>query len=198
MSIAHRELHTCNDNHKFEHVDGIITMMSPGSPSHTHTNINIFRILDSHPKKGKCRVYMENMKIHFSKDDIFIPDIAAFCKKMTFTKDGTLTSPDLVVEVLSPSTAKNDRTRKMQVYGKSGVCEYWIIEPSTRCIEVYHNQDGTMVMSDLCAALSQGDIESLQQDGKHVPASSFETSLFGGITIDLYKVFEDILPEEGY
>lgn len=53
--------------------------------------------------------------------------------------------PDLIVEILSPSTAKLDRGKKYQLYEHYGVREYWIIDPVNRSLEVYHLKDGQYV-----------------------------------------------------
>ena len=49
----------------------------------------------------------------------------------------TLAAPDLAVEVLSRSTARRDRGRKMEMYARYGVPEYWIVDPVANTIEVY-------------------------------------------------------------
>ena len=47
--------------------------------------------------------------------------------------------PSLVVEILSPSTARRDRTEKLEIYAENGVLEYWIVDPRRREITVYRN-----------------------------------------------------------
>ena len=64
-------------------------------------------------------------------------------------KDGIHGAPDLVVEVLSPSTAHNDRFRKKEIYAKAGVKEYWIVDPLNCIIEVYLNQNSDLVLDRL-------------------------------------------------
>lgn len=66
-------------------------------------------------------------------------------------------APDLVVEVLSPSTGKNDRVEKSKMYYKHGVKEYWIVDPDHKTIEVFipaeknwnlfqsHDDDDTLI-----------------------------------------------------
>ena len=49
-------------------------------------------------------------------------------------------APDLIVEILSPSTGKKDLNEKFQLYEKSGVKEYWIVDPGNKYIEVFHLQ----------------------------------------------------------
>lgn len=50
--------------------------------------------------------------------------------------------PDLVVEILSPSTAKNDMAVKKNLYQREGVTEYWIVDPDARAVEQYRLVDG--------------------------------------------------------
>jgi len=52
-------------------------------------------------------------------------------------------APDLVVEILSPSTAKLDRGAKLQAYERAGVREYWIVDPDARVVEQYELVGGT-------------------------------------------------------
>ena len=59
--------------------------------------------------------------------------------------------PDLVVEVLSPSSAKKDRGYKKDLYEKTGVQEYWIVEPALRSIATYLLTDGKYRLNDIYA-----------------------------------------------
>lgn len=56
-------------------------------------------------------------------------------------------APDLLVEVLSPGTARRDRTEKLSLYAQSGVREYWIVDPVERQIEFLVNRDGRFVVA---------------------------------------------------
>jgi len=69
------------------------------------------------------------------------------CDPAKIRRDSVHDAPDLVVEVLSPGTAKNDRGRKMEVYGKCGVREYWIVSPNEKTVEQYIQDSGRLVLS---------------------------------------------------
>ncbi len=56
-------------------------------------------------------------------------------------------APDLVVEVLSPGSARHDRGGKLSLYAEAGVREYWIVDPETRHVELLVNEDGRFVVS---------------------------------------------------
>lgn len=80
-------------------------------------------------------------------------------------------APDLVIEILSPSTAFRDRGAKFRTYQRIGVREYWIAEPQLRFIEVYKLQDGNFVQTGVF------------QSGEHLASSIVDTA------IDLTPVF---------
>jgi Uma2 family endonuclease len=65
------------------------------------------------------------------------PDLVVVCDKNKIGKKNITGAPDLVIEVLSPSTARNDRLIKFNSYEKAGVKEYWIVDPYNMSVEVY-------------------------------------------------------------
>lgn len=78
--------------------------------------------------------------IVFSDYDVLQPDVIYFSPERAGLVDVNRVirhAPDLCVEVLSPSTAVTDRGRKMQVFARYRVGEYWIVDPAAEAIEVY-------------------------------------------------------------
>jgi Uma2 family endonuclease len=78
--------------------------------------------------------------IVFSEYDVLQPDVVLFTAARASLVDLDRVirdAPDLCVEILSPSTEATDRGRKMQIFARYGVPEYWIVDPSGRTIEVY-------------------------------------------------------------
>jgi len=65
------------------------------------------------------------------------PDLLVVCDKTKIDDKNIYGAPDLVVEVLSPSTARNDRLIKFNSYEKAGVKEYWIVDPYNMSVEIY-------------------------------------------------------------
>jgi Uma2 family endonuclease len=63
------------------------------------------------------------------------------CDKSKLDEQGCLGAPDIVVEILSPSSAYNDETKKLNMYERYGIKEYWIINPEAEYIMVYHLKD---------------------------------------------------------
>jgi Uma2 family endonuclease len=70
-------------------------------------------------------------------DTVVQPDLVVICDDEKRAKEGCRGSPDLVIEVMSPSTKLRDKTLKLYRYATSGVREYWIIDPDERTLAVY-------------------------------------------------------------
>ena len=88
--------------------------------------------------KGKtCRAFNDGVDVYLTEDDRVIPDAMIVCNKNMIALDGIHGAPDLIVEVLLPSTAKNDRGYKKDLYEQSGVKEYWIVNPIEQSVYVY-------------------------------------------------------------
>ena len=126
------------DEPRTETIHGKTVMMSP-SPTIGHNTIsgNIYGIFWRFLKGKRCRVFMDGADVHLDDENTFIPDVMIVCDRDKIRHDGIYGAPDLVVEVLSPSTATRDKGTKKDVYERAGVKEYWIVDPDKRKVIVY-------------------------------------------------------------
>ena len=126
---------------RWERIDGVIYDMSP-APSMEHQRIvtmitgEIYSFL-----KGKsCKVFTAPFDVYLDADESgqkVQPDVTVVCDSSKLGKDGCHGSPDMVVEVLSPSTVKKDKSVKLRAYRMAGVRECWIVDPHNQFLEVY-------------------------------------------------------------
>ncbi len=125
---------------KAEFINGQIVMHSPVKERHWAAVGNIHRLLSSYAIKHKLgRVASEKALIALLRND-YEPDICFWKqeKAIQFTADQMkLPAPDLVIEVLSKSTARRDRGVKFTDYAANGIAEYWIVNPGKQTIEQY-------------------------------------------------------------
>jgi Uma2 family endonuclease len=183
------------EERKWELHDGKIVYMAPSaSEKHMTAAGNIFNIFKNALKLRKCRVYYE-FDVHFSSKDMFKPDISVVCRKDIIKQGGIYGAPDLVVEVLSPSTANHDRAYKKNTYEKHGVKEYWIVNPQSRDIEVYLLKNGRFELDNVYAVIPDYELEKMSEENKKCIITKFKTSLFDDLVITLDEVFEDLLED---
>ena len=103
-----------------ELIGGKVVMMSPASTNHTFVSGNIHGIFWHYLKGKKCTPISDGSTVYLTDDDHFVPDFMVVCDPDKIKSDGIHGAPDLVVEVLSPSTMRNDKTRKKDVYARCG------------------------------------------------------------------------------
>ncbi|MDQ2905939.1 MAG: Uma2 family endonuclease [Ktedonobacteraceae bacterium] len=104
-------------NTKYEYHAGMIRLMSGGSGAHATISGNIYVELRLQFRSGPCTVYNSDMRVQVAQDKYYLPDISVTCNVEDRRRDVTsIRSPRLVVEVLSPSTAKVDRVEKLAAY----------------------------------------------------------------------------------
>jgi len=89
-------------------------------------------------------ILLAPMDVHFDKDNILQPDLLYISRARSgIIRDGYVYgAPDLVVEILSDSTARNDKTIKKATYERFGVAEYWLVEPGYRLVDQFVLTDG--------------------------------------------------------
>lgn len=174
-----------------ELLDGKIYMMSSPSVNHSQIAFNIAFAFRSYLKGKTCRAFSDGVDVFLTENDRVIPDTMIVCNKNIIRMDGIHGAPDLVVEVLSPSTAKNDRGYKKDLYEKSGVKEYWIVDPVMCSIETYHLVDGRYNLDEFYGLFP----DSLKLTEKERAGSKKEISLslYDDLCIPLEDIFQNLL-----
>ena len=176
----------------YEIMDGEVRAMSPAAPRHNRIAGNIFLIFGNYLKKKKCVPFGDGTAVYLDEQHRFIPDFMVVCDRNKIQSRWVYGPPDLLAEILSPSTARNDRMRKKDVYAASGVPEYWIVSPEERSIEVYHLQDGAYILDNLYAYCSAEDLADMTEAEKAGITSEFQCRLFPDLTIRLEDIFGDL------
>ncbi len=116
-------------------------VMSP-SPLDIHQVIlmEVFLQLHAHIKRNKAGVLrIAPYDVHFSKSNIFQPDIIFIANTNLYKIENTglKGAPDIVVEILSPSTSRFDMEEKKSIYEQFQVQEYFIVEPNSKNVYIY-------------------------------------------------------------
>ena len=142
-----------DDGKRWELIEGAPYSMSP-SPSWIHQSIsvNISRQLSTFLIGKTCKVFAAPFDVRLNADTVddtvVQPDIVIVCDRTKLEeKGGCKGVPDMVVEILSPSTATYDRLTKFRQYQKAGVREYWIVDPDSKTVSVHILENGKYIIT---------------------------------------------------
>ena len=111
------------------------------------------------------------------------------CDPDKIKSDGIHGAPDLVVEVLSPSTARNDKTHKKDVYASCGVREYWLVSPGDKTVEVYRTDGIEFVLHEIYALRPDWELEKMSEEERAAVETHFKCSLFDDLEISPEDIF---------
>lgn len=135
------DIYALPDGQRAELIDGRIYNMAPPARIHQKLITELVSALHQHIRdnNGDCEVYPAPFAVFLNADDknYVEPDISVVCDKSKLTEKGCNGAPDLIMEVVSPSTQQMDYGIKLFKYRPAGVREYWIINPVTRIVNVY-------------------------------------------------------------
>lgn len=129
-----------DDPYRHEILDGV-HVASP-SPVYRHQTVSRriqYQLFEQIEARGLGEVVDAPMDVELATYDIVEPDIFVVLAGNRRVKIDTIVhgTPDLIVEILSPSTSDRDRTIKLERYEECGVPEYWIVDPETENVAVY-------------------------------------------------------------
>ena len=128
-----------SEEKRYELIEGELYVVPSPTTIHQRVSKGLLRVLDDYVQThGLGEVLTAPLDVVLSDEDVLQPDLIYVSKSRAsiVTDQNIQGPPDLVVEILSPSTADRDRTVKRARYLKFGVREYWIVDPQTRNIEV--------------------------------------------------------------
>ncbi|MDR2182844.1 MAG: Uma2 family endonuclease [Clostridiales bacterium] len=188
--------HKYEDERRTEMLDGVIYMMAtPGLRHHIVSNA-IYKIFDRYLHRKSCMAFSDGFKVFLTENDRSVPDAMVVCNKDIIKNDGVYGAPDLIVEILSPSTAKRDRSYKKNLYESCGVKEYWIVDASSLSIEVYWLVDRKYILHNIFTILPEYEKRDMPAEKLAEFPLQFKTPLFDDLTIDLQEIFQDIREDE--
>ncbi|WP_421870963.1 Uma2 family endonuclease [Marinoscillum sp.] len=170
---------------RVELIKGKLFRMS-SAPRRSHQGISsaIARELLYFLKGKSCKVYYAPFDVRFPENSedpnahtytVVQPDICVVCDHSKLDDAGCKGAPDLIVEILSPSTASKDLNEKYQLYEEHDVKEYWVVYPGEAVLEIYELQNGKYV-----------------SQGKFVKEDVVTSKILPGLKLDLSEVFEDV------
>jgi Uma2 family endonuclease len=133
------------EDKRYEIIEGDLFMVPSPNESHQRILANILYILINYVRRNKLgAVYCAPFDIIFSEEDIVQPDVIFVSNenKKVITKDNIKGTPDLLVEILSPSTSSLDIGIKKKLYARHGVREYWIVDSERETVDVFRLKGG--------------------------------------------------------
>ncbi|MBF0500350.1 MAG: Uma2 family endonuclease [Candidatus Riflebacteria bacterium] len=173
---------TWPEDERWELIDGVPFDMTP-APSRQHSKISgsLFYQFYNFFSGKPCEVHNAPFDVRLPRnkepddkiDTVVQPDILVVCDEKKLDDKGCRGAPDLVVEIISPSTASRDNITKKALYEKHGVKEYWLVSPTDRLVTIYR-------------------LEPDGEFGKSIifcDTDKIEVPLFPGLEIDLTSVF---------
>jgi Uma2 family endonuclease len=165
------------DGVRYQLVEGDLIQMSP-APNLFHQFIvgNIHLMLATFVAgKGLGKVVVSPCDVYLSEHDVFQPDVlfVSTANLDILKEDGVHGGPDLVIEVLSPSTAQLDKKPKRKVYARAGVKECWLVDPLLLQIQRY-----------VFAQDPAKPVQLVEED------ETFSTPLFPGLAISAAEIFK--------
>ena len=180
---------------KMELTDGKIYMMGYASWSHQSIVTELTRQLANYLHGKRCKAFVD-LAVRLEKDTIYIPDLAVVCDLKKLHHHIVCTgAPDLIIEILSPSTRHRDRITKLKAYRKAGVKEYWIVDPAEQSVTVH------FLVNDFYAVDVYSAIADKEEAGEEVGEEGKEdkiipVKIFPDFEIDLTTVFQEETNEE--
>ena len=137
---------------RWELIDGAAYMLAAPNIAHQRISSELHRQLANFLFGKPCEVFHSaiTVRLNANDDTAVEPDIVVVCDKSKLA-DGKacVGAPDLIVEILSPSTAGKDKLEKFNKYLSAGVREYWVVDPENKMVNIHLQEDGKYVTTAL-------------------------------------------------
>lgn len=180
------------DEFREELINGKIVAMSPAATNHNLISGNVYHLFRNFLKGKKCVPFGDGEKVFLTDTEHYVPDFMIVCDRDKIKPDGVHGTPDLVVEILSPSTGMYDKGQKKRVYEACGVPEYWIISPEAKSIDVYLLENGRFRLDNSYSIYPDYMLIHMTEEKKAEIATEFKCHLYDDLVIQLDDIFSDL------
>jgi Uma2 family endonuclease len=175
VKLTYKDYCATPDDERYELLNGNLMMVPAPNMKHQwvlgRLHVELDRFTQEH---GLGKVYVAPCDVHLSDTDVVQPDLLFIspAREHTLTDANVRGAPDLVIEILSPSTADRDLGYKHDLYGRHGVLEYWVVDPMAETVAVHRQRDGRL---ELAETFGRGD--------------TLQTALLEGLQLKLDDIF---------
>jgi len=142
---------TWDDEKRWELIDGVPYLMSAPSWRHQEILGNLFLKFGNFLDGKSCKVFVAPFDVRLNMDTtddtVVQPDLVVICDKSIMMKTGCQAAPDMAIEILSPSTSIKDRALKLELYQRTEVREYWIVDPDEKLVHTHILDNGRYYIS---------------------------------------------------
>lgn len=175
---------TWPEEQRYEIIDGVPYMQAAPTWQHQLICMELSRQFANFLQDKSCMVFTAPFDLRIPEEDekdeetinVLQPDIVVICEKEGLKGTGYYGIPTLIIEISSPSTAKQDKVFKFNKYEKAGVKEYWIVEPEGKFLSAFTLQDNKRY----------GRPETYTEEDK------IKVSVLPGLVVNLAPVFSSI------
>ena len=176
VKFTYEDYRTAPPDKRYELLDGDLVMAPAPNLKHQEVQFRLGRRLGQFiEERALGKFYFAPCDVVLSDTDVVQPDLLFVSRErehLLSGGDNVRGAPDLVVEILSPSTADRDRGYKRALYGRHGVAEYWLVDPAAETVWIHRRRAGV-----LAVAHTFGREETLR------------SPLLAGLELDLDAVF---------
>ncbi|MEO0223242.1 MAG: Uma2 family endonuclease [candidate division WOR-3 bacterium] len=147
-----------DDDKRYEVIKGRLYEMPAPSLNHQRIILRLLKIL-LNTENLPGEIFVSPVDVVLGEETVVQPDIVLVLGESKATlKERIFGSPDLIIEVVSPSSYKRDRYEKFRIYEEHKVKEYWMVLPGEKVIEVWCLKEGKYVLHSI--AVEKGEVES--------------------------------------
>jgi Uma2 family endonuclease len=129
-----------NDGKRYEILEGELSVTPAPSTKHQTASVNLVALLSRHiNERDLGKLFHAPIDLILETSSVLQPDLLFVSKarQRIITERAIEGAPDLVIEILSPTTTRTDRVTKAHIYARHGVPAYWIVDPEQQNIEIY-------------------------------------------------------------
>ena len=182
-SYSYAEYLTWQFQERLELIKGKIFKMTPApARRHQKASVKLLNQIENYLISKACEIYTAPFDVRFPKSEgdentftVVQPDICVICDRNKLDDRGCVGAPDMIIEILSPTTGAKDATIKFDLYEEEGVKEYWMVYPGENLLDVF--------MLD-----ESGKYQLVKKYTEH---DKVKVNIFDDLYIDMKPVFED-------